>query len=73
MANITQNAKILAYLRAHGTASVRELFIHCGVNSPRKRISELVAAGANIGRYWDESTDEYGEKHRYKRYFIKDS
>lgn len=71
--NITQNAKILAYLREHGTASVRELFINCGVNSPRKRISELVAAGANIGWYWDESVDECGDKHRYKRYFLKDS
>lgn len=71
--NITQNAKILAYLRDHGNTSVHELFIDCGVNSPRKRLSELAAAGANIGWYWDESTDEYDDKRRYKRYFLEET
>lgn len=73
MTNITQNAKILSYLRDHGNASVRELFVNCNVNSPRKRISEIVAGGTNIGWFWDESTDEYGDKHRYKRYYLLDN
>lgn len=65
-----QNAEVLSYLKLFGTASTRELFIRCNINSPRKRISELQATGVPIGSYWDESVDEFGIKHRYKRYFL---
>ena len=65
-----QNAEVMSYFKTFGTASTRELFIRCNINSPRKRISELQAAGLPIGSYWDESVDEYGIKHRYKRYFL---
>lgn len=70
MDKITQWAKIREYLKTHETASVRELFDACRINSPRKRISEMIAAGIQIGSYWDESVDEDGFTTRYKRYFL---
>ena len=67
MDKVTQCARIRAYLDAHGNASARDLFILCGCNSPRKRLSEM---GDTIGSYWDESVDEFGHKTRYKRYYL---
>ena len=65
----TQNAKVLAYLDEHFGASARELMLHCGVNSPRKRISELRQQGHVIVGVWQEYVDEYGDLVRYKVYF----
>lgn len=65
----TQNAKILAYFELNSSATARELMLHCNVNSPRKRISELRQGGYMIVDSWVEKEDEYGETVRYKRYF----
>ena len=67
----TQWGKIHEYLKNHPGATTRDLFIACNVNSPRKRISELNAAGVGIGSYWDEKTDEYGDTVRFKRYYLE--
>lgn len=68
-----QCAAVFSFLKAAGNASTREIFISCNINSPRKRISELTDAGIDIRSFWDESVDEYGTKHRYKRYFVGES
>lgn len=68
---MTQNRNIQEYLEFRGNASAREIFNDCRVNSPRKRISELRRAGVKVGSFWDESRDEYGVTHRYKRYYLE--
>ena len=66
----TQWARITLYLHEHDTASVRELVLGCNINSPRKRISEMIEAGVPIKSFWDESVDEYGDRTRFKRYYM---
>lgn len=73
MDKVTQCSTIREYLRIHGNASVRELFINCNVNSPRKRISELNASGVPIGSFLDYTVDDMGHKTRYKRFFIQEN
>jgi len=65
----TQNAKIINYFKEHGNATIRDIFIHCNINSPRKRISELISAGYPITSIWEENITD-GEKVRYKRFFL---
>ena len=67
----TQRAKIRGYLTEHRSATARELFIHCRVNSPRKRISEMIRNGEAIGSMWVETVDELGDTVRYKRYYLE--
>lgn len=69
MDRMKQNALVLEYLRDNPGATARDIFDSCRVNSPRKRISEL-RASHRIDDIWDVSTDEYGIKTRYKRYFL---
>ena len=68
----TQQAKILAYCKQHGSITIREAFTKLHINSPSKRISEL----RNSGRYEvsdvTESKTKNGETTRWKRYFIKE-
>lgn len=65
----TQWGKIRAYLNENGSATVRELFA-LGINSPTKRISELIERGEAIGSIWDTHTNMNGETTRFKRYFF---
>lgn len=65
----TQWAKINAYLHDHPTATVREIFA-LGINTPTKRISEMIGAGVPIKSFWDESVNGDGEKVRFKRYYL---
>ena len=67
----TQWARIHRFLQENPSASARELFIKCNANSPRKRISEMIDNGVPIKSYWDESVDEYGNRTRYKRYYME--
>lgn len=71
MEKITQYGKIRAYLDSHGNASVRELFIGCNINSPTKRISEMVSAGVPIKSFWVDTTNERGERVRFKKYYME--
>lgn len=64
----TQWGKIRAYLNENGSATVRELFA-LGINSPTKRISELIERGESIGSIWDTHTNMNGETTRFKRYY----
>lgn len=73
MDKLSQQRKILAYCRNHGSITVREAFTRLDINSPCKRISEM----RNSGRYKVESIEEVGiskdgSKKRYKRYFINE-
>ena len=62
----TDYGKILAYCEEHGSITAREAFIHLGINSPRKVISDLRKKGFEVK---DEKMYNNG-KTPYKRYFI---
>ena len=66
----TQRKKIISYLRENGTATIRELFIYCNINSPSKRLSEMRKLGL-IDTVKCTKTNAYGQTTRYKRYYLK--
>ena len=67
----TACAKILAYCRAHGSITVREAVIFCGVNSPRKVISEMRRKGYQVYAIREHRNKEDGARVYYNRYYIK--
>ena len=70
MDKITQQQRIVNYIRENGSATIRELFIYCNINSPSKRLSELRQLGM-ITEIRCEKENARGEKIRFKRYFLK--
>ena len=69
----TQWAKIRDYLEQNKTATVRELFDNCNINTPTKRISEMIERGEPIKSFWDKAVNAQGEWKRFKRYYMGDS
>ena len=67
---IKQQDKIIKFIEEHGSATVRELFIHCNINSPAKRVSELRRQGL-IETRWVSRMNDSGETIRYVRYFLR--
>lgn len=73
MDKLTQRMKILNYCAEHGSITVREAFTHLGINSPTKRISELVKAGYDVQKEEVVKTNAEGKTVRFLRYFIKEA
>ena len=65
-----QRDKIIDYLEKNGSATIRELFIFCGINSPSKRLSEMRALGL-IDTVKCEKTNADGETVRFSRYYLR--
>lgn len=72
MDKITQQQRIVNYIRENGSATIRELFIYCNVNSPSKRISELRQMGL-ITTEKCVRTKPDGENVRFCRYYLKEN
>jgi predicted ArsR family transcriptional regulator len=70
MDKATQRAKILAYCAEHGSITVREATVKLDINSPTKRISEMVNGGYDVQKEDEVRIKDNGRKVRYKRYFI---
>jgi nicotinate-nucleotide pyrophosphorylase len=68
----TAYAKILAYCKAHGSITVREAVIFCGINSPRKAISDMRRKGYEVTTVRTHMPKEDGSRVYYNRYFIKE-
>ena len=58
--------KVLAYCEEHGSITAREAFIHLGINSPRKVISDL----RKKGFYVKAVPQDNNGKTPYNRYYI---
>ena len=77
IAQIEENSKtiqrvlILQYLEEYGSATVRDLVVKLNINSPTKRISELVKLGYPIEKIWVKRTNSKGQTKRYMRYRLK--
>jgi hypothetical protein len=67
----TAYAKILAYCKEHGSITVREAVIFCGVNSPRKAISDMRRKGYEVATIREHLPKEDGARVYYNRYYIK--
>ena len=66
----TQCKKILSYIKENGSATVRELFIYCNINSPTKRLSEMRKMGL-IETVNCKKTNGRGETVRFNRYYLR--
>ena len=65
-----QRVLILQYLEEYESATVRDLVVKLNVNSPTKRISELVKLGYPIKKVWVKRTNSKGQTKRYMRYYL---
>lgn len=66
-----QHARILNYLKTHsGGISPAEAFTELGITKLATRISEMIDQGIGIIKMWEESVDRYGDKTRYRRYYL---
>ena len=70
MNKVTQIAKILAFCKEHGSITVRDAVTKLDINSPTKRISEMLQAGYDVQKMTEVKEKENGETVRYTRYFI---
>lgn len=64
---MTQNNKILEYMRANGGITSFEAFAKLRITRLSGRIHELRQMGHKIGMAWEETED----KTRFGRYFIE--
>lgn len=67
----TSYAKILAYCKEYGSITVREAVIYCGVNSPRKAISDMRRKGYEVTAIRVHRPKADGSRVYYNRYYIK--
>ena len=68
-----QRMKILDYCAEHGSITVREAFMYLGINSPTKRISELVKAGYDVQKEEVRRIKSGGKTVRFIRYYIREA
>ena len=65
-----QEQKVVAWIYENGSATVRDIFIYCNINSPRKVLSDLRAKDL-IEDVWVTRTNADGETVRFKRYYLR--
>ena len=71
-ANIgAQEKRLLEYLQTHSCVSRYTGMAKCGIANVPEIIRRLKAAGHPIGDEWASKTNRWGEKVRYKRWFLE--
>lgn len=65
---MTQNERILNYIKELGSITTLEAMQDLGVMRLASRVSELRMWGYNIVDEWETKPNRYGEKVSYKRY-----
>lgn len=68
---INQNKLLLDYMRNHGHITAAVAMRELGVARLASRIHELRNSGYAIGDYFQEANNRYGDKVRYKVYFLR--
>jgi hypothetical protein len=63
--------KILDYCAIHGSITNRDANVKLDINSPTKRISELVKAGYDVQKVKETRVNSSGREVRYVRYYIQ--
>lgn len=67
---MTQEQRMLEYMKTHKTITNREAVINLGIGSPTKAISNLTRAGEPIKREWVTGKNRYGESCRFVQYSL---
>lgn len=70
MSKITDKARVLEYLRTHGSITPLEALYDFGCYRLGARVFDLRRDGYNIRTTIVQETDRNGEPMRYARYFI---
>lgn len=68
-----QKTKVLKYMKEYGSITSLEAMKDLGVSRLASRINELRNEGIEIDDVYLESKNRFGEKVRYKKYFLKDN
>lgn len=68
---MTQCARILEYMREHGSITTSEAVNELGCNSLSRRITDLTSAGYNIVKTWQDGVNRWGDKTRYLEYRLE--
>ena len=69
----SQRMKILDYCAAYGSITNRDANVKLDINSPTKRISELVKAGYDVEKVVEKRVNSSGREVRYVRYYIQEA
>ena len=69
---ITQKDRILEYIRNFGSISSFEAYADLGITQLGARIDQLKKEGYEFKTEWENSTNRFGERTDYKRYYLVD-
>lgn len=69
---ITQRDRVINYIREFGSIPSWEAYKDLGITQLATRIKELKEQGYEFKTEWESSTNRFGEKTDYKRYYLVD-
>ena len=69
---ITQKDRILEYIRNFGSISSFEAYADLGITQLGARIDQQKKEGYEFKTEWENSTNRFGERTDYKRYYLVD-
>lgn len=67
---MTQAQRIKDYIRQFGSITPLDAFRDLGITKLATRISEMRAAGIDVSSEWMEVENRFGEKVKFKRYYL---
>lgn len=69
---INQRQKIINYIREFGSITSLDAYKDLGITQLGARVKELKEEGYIFKTEWESSTNRFGEKTDYKRYYLAD-
>ena len=69
---ISQKQRIINYIREFGSISSWEAYADLGITQLGARIDQLKKDGYEFTTEWESSTNRFGKKTDYKRYYLAD-
>lgn len=68
----TQKQRIINYIRQFGSITSYEAYADLGITQLGARIDQLKKEGYEFKTEWESSTNRFGERTDYKRYYLVD-
>lgn len=68
----TQKQRIINYMRQFGSITSYEAYADLGITQLGSRIDQLKKEGYEFKTEWESSTNRFGERTDYKRYYLVD-
>lgn len=69
---ISQKQRIINYIREFGSITSYEAYADLGITQLGARIDQLKKEGYEFKAEWESSTNRFGERTDYKRYYLAD-